>query len=147
MTGCLVSLSDRADRPPRVLSNGEVIDIGGKRIRYIDTPHVPHGRDARVIYEENSQPLFCGDLFTHLGNGPAITEHDIVGPAPAAEDIFYDTSQEPSIAPTVRSLADLAPRTLALMHGSSYVGDAVAALLDLAGAYRRLRAAMADVPA
>jgi hypothetical protein len=108
---------------------------------------VPHGRDARVIYEENSQPLFCGDLFTHLGNGPAITEHDIVGPAPAAEDIFYDTSQEPSIAPTVRSLADLAPRTLALMHGSSYVGDAVAALLDLAGAYRRLRAAMADVPA
>ena len=112
-----------------------------------DTPHVPNGRDARVIYEENSQPLFCGNLFTHLGNGPAITEHDIVGPAPAAEDIFYDTSQEPSIAPTVRSLADLAPRTLALMHGSSYVGDAVAALLDLAGAYRRLRAAMADVPA
>ena len=101
-----------------------------------------------VIYEETSRTLFCGDLFTHLGNGPAITESDIVGPALAAEDIFYDTSLGPSIAPTVRRLADLAPRTLALMHGSSFAGDTVAALNDLATAYdRRLRAAMAEMPA
>lgn len=148
MTGCLVSLNDMADRPPRVLSNGEVIDIGGRRIRYIDTPHVPHGWDAGVIYEETSRTLFCGDLFTHVGNGPAMTESDIVGPALAAEDIFYDTSLGPSIAPTVRKLADLAPRTLALMHGSSFAGDAAAALRDLASAYdKRLRAAMAEMPA
>jgi flavorubredoxin len=148
MTGCMVSLNDMADRPPRVLANGEVIDIGGKRIRYIDTPHVPHGWDAGVIYEETTRTLFCGDLFTHLGNGPAITESDIVGPALAAEDIFYDTSLGPSIAPTVRRLADLAPRTLALMHGSSYAGDTVAALHELASAYdKRLRAAMAEMPA
>jgi flavorubredoxin len=135
-----------ADRLPRVLANGEVIDLGGKRIRYIDTPHVPHGWDAGVIYEENSKTLFCGDLFTHLGNGPALTESDIVGPALAAEDIFYDTSLGPSIAPMVRRLADLAPRTLVLMHGSSYVGDTAAALHDLASAYdKRLRAAMAEM--
>jgi flavorubredoxin len=148
MTGCMVSLNDMADRPPRVLSNGEVIDIGGKRIRYIDTPHVPHGWDAGVIYEETTRTLFCGDLFTHLGNGPALTESDIVGPALAAEDIFYDTSLGPSIAPTVRRLADLAPCTLALMHGSSFAGATAAALRDLAGAYdRRIRAAMAELPA
>ncbi len=112
------------------------------------TPHVPHGWDAGVIYEETTRTLFCGDLFTHLGNGPGITERDIVGPALAAEDIFYDTSLGPSIAPTVRRLAGLAPRTLALMHGSSYVGDTVTALHELAGAYdRRLRAAMAEMPA
>jgi flavorubredoxin len=147
-TGCLVSLNDMADRAPRILANSEVIDIGGKRIRYIDTPHVPHGWDAGVIYEETSQTLFCGDLFTHLGNGPALTESDIVEPALAAEDIFYDTSLGPSIAPTVRRLADLTPRTLALMHGSSFNGDAVTALHDLASAYdKRLRAAMPEVSA
>lgn len=146
MTGCMVSLNDMADRPPQVLSNGEVIDIGGKLIRYIDTPHVPHGWDAGVIYEETTRTLFCGDLFTHLGDGPAVTESDIVGPALAAEDIFYDTSLGPSIAPTVRRLADLVPRTLALMHGSSFMGDTASALNDLASAYdRRLRAAMAEV--
>ena len=69
-TGCMVSLDDMADRPPRVLQDGEVIDLGGKRVRYLDTPHVPHGWDAGVIYEETTGTLFCGDLFTQLGDGP-----------------------------------------------------------------------------
>lgn len=77
--GCMVSLNDLADRTPRSLGDGEVIDLGGKHVRHIDTPHVPHGWDARVLYEETTGTLFCGDLFTHLGNGPAVTATDIVG--------------------------------------------------------------------
>jgi flavorubredoxin len=43
-TGCLVSLNDFADHAPRVLGDGEVIDLGGgKRVRFIDTPHTPCG--------------------------------------------------------------------------------------------------------
>src|SRR6478736_2705427 len=53
-TGCMVSLNDMAYRAPRILDNGEVIDIGGKRLRYIDTPHTPHGWDAGVVYEETT---------------------------------------------------------------------------------------------
>jgi flavorubredoxin len=87
-TGCLVSLNDMADRTPQVLYDGEVIDLGkGKRVRYIDTPHIPHGWDAGVLYEETSRTLLCGDLFAQLGDGPALTESDVVGPAIAAEDI------------------------------------------------------------
>src|SRR5262249_21646736 len=41
-TGCMVSLNDLPARPPRALADGEVIDLGGKRVRHIDTPHVPH---------------------------------------------------------------------------------------------------------
>src|SRR5258705_1900876 len=66
MVGCRVSVSDMADREPRVLSDGEVIDIGGKRFRYIDTPHVPHGWDAGVMFEETTGTLLCGDLFTRV---------------------------------------------------------------------------------
>ena len=54
-------------------------DIGGKRIRYIDTPHVPHGWDAGVIFDETTGTLFCGDLFARTGNGPPLTGNDIVG--------------------------------------------------------------------
>ena len=62
VVGCSVSINDMADRPPRVLSNGEVIDIGGKRLRYIDTPHVPHGWDAGkvaaiVLSSEKAEPF------------------------------------------------------------------------------------------
>ena len=55
-TGCMVSLNDLADRPPRVLEDGEIIDLGGgKRVRYIDTPHTPHGWDAGVLFEESTR--------------------------------------------------------------------------------------------
>jgi flavorubredoxin len=79
--GCAVSLDDLCDRAPRKLVDGEVLELGGKRARHIDTPHVPHNWEARVLFEETTQTLFCGDLFTHVGNGPATTEEDIVEPA------------------------------------------------------------------
>src|SRR5687768_259127 len=50
--GCMVSLDDMADRPPRPLADGEVLELGATRVRHIDTPHVPHGWEARVLYEE-----------------------------------------------------------------------------------------------
>jgi flavorubredoxin len=143
-TGCMVSLNDFADRPPRVLGDGEVIDLGGgKRVRFIDTPHTPHGWDAGVLYEESTRTLLCGDLFTQLGDGPALTDGDVVGPAIAGEDLFQYSSLAPGMGATIRSLAKLAPRTLALMHGPSFSGDGAAALRALADSYdRRGRAAM-----
>jgi flavorubredoxin len=142
-TGCMVSLNDMADRTPRVLQDGEVIDLGcGKRVRYVDTPHTPHGWDAGVLYEESTRTLLCGDLFTQLGNGPALTEGDIVGPAIAAEDLFRYSCLNPSMGTTIRALAKLSPRMLALMHGPSFSGDGAAALRTLADDYdRRIQAA------
>jgi flavorubredoxin len=133
--GCMVSLDDLADRPPRPLADGEVLDLGGKRVRHIDTPHVPHGWEARVLYEETTGTLLCGDLFTHLGNGPAVTNDDIVGPAAVAEDVFHATCLAPSTGATLRTLAALHPTTLAVMHGSSFTGDCADALRRLADDY------------
>ena len=142
-TGCLVSLNDMADRAPRILVDGEVIDLGGKRVRYIDTPHVPHGWDAGVMLEEASGTLLCGDLFTQLGDGPALVEGDVVGPAIAAEDLFRYSSLSPGMGTTIRSLARFAPKTLALMHGPTFSGDGAAALRALADDYdQRVRAAV-----
>ena len=137
-TGCLVSLNDMADRAPRVLADGEAIDLGrGKRVRYIDTPHTPHGWDAGVLYEESTGTLLCGDLFTQLGDGPALTQGDVVGPAIAAEDLFRYSALCPAMGATIRGLAALSPRRLALMHGPSFAGDGAAALRALAEEYDR----------
>lgn len=136
-TACDVSLSDLADRPPRLLSDGELIDLGGKRVRYIDTPHTPHGWEAGLIMEETTGTLLCGDLFTQIGNAPALSESDIVGPAAAAEDLFHFSSLHPEMGATIRRLAPLAPTTLALMHGPTFTGDGAAALIALADDYDR----------
>jgi flavorubredoxin len=135
IVGCMVSLNDLCDRPPRALGDGEVIDLGGKRVRHLDTPHVPHGWDARVLFEETTGTLLCGDLFTHIGDGPALTTDDVVEPAMEAEAMFRSTCLAPETTVVMARLADLNPRTLALMHGSSFSGDGAKALHDLAAAY------------
>jgi flavorubredoxin len=136
--GTLISGTDQASRPPRPpLADGEVLDLGGKRLRWIDTPHVPHGWDAGLFFEETTATLLCGDLFTHVGAVPALTENDVVGPAAAAEDIFGATCLTAATGPTIRRLAALAPRTLGIMHGASFAGDGAAALEALADDYDR----------
>jgi flavorubredoxin len=140
--GCMVSVNDLADRAPAPIEPDGTKDLGGKFLRNIDTPHVPHGWDAHVIYEETTGTLLCGDLFTHLGDGPALTSNDILDAAAQAEDVFGATCLTPHTAPTIRRLAELEPTTLAIMHGASYNGDASKALLALADDYdRRLQAA------
>ena len=135
--GCMVSIDDLADRAPEPIADGDVKDLGGKRIRSIDTPHVPHGWDAHVLYEETTGTLFCGDLLSQIGDGPALTANDIIDAAAQTEDMFGSTCLTPSTAPTIRRLAGFEPKTLAIMHGSSYNGDGAKALLALADDYER----------
>jgi flavorubredoxin len=133
VVGCRVSIDDMADRAPRALSGGDILDLGGRRIRFIDTPHVPHGWDAGVIFEEETATLFCGDLFAHGGDCPALTQSDIVEPSTAILNSAFSVG--PTTAPIIRGLAKFEPRLLAVMHGSSYSGDTSAAINGLAAHY------------
>ena len=143
-TACMVSLNDLADRPPRILADGETLDLGGKRVRWIDTPHVPHAWESGLMYEETTGTLFCGDLFTAAGDGPALTREPIVEAAARTEDMFRASSLTPQLGPTIRRLAALRPRRLAVMHGSCFEGDAAGQLLKLADYYEgALKAAQA----
>ena len=109
----------RRDRSP----TARCIDIGGKRLRHLDTPHVPHGWEAQVLFEETTGTLLCGDLFTQLGD-PAAADHATTSSSRRwpAEDVFRATCLAPEHRPDDAALADLEPTTLALMHGPSYTG-------------------------
>jgi flavorubredoxin len=137
--GCDISLDDLCDRAPRRLAEGEVIDLGGKRLRQISTPHVPHGWEAQVLFEETTATLLCSDLFTHVGRCAPLTTDDVVEPAVLAEGMFRATALAPHTGAVLRALGDLEPRTLAIMHGSSFAGDGRAALHELAARYDAMR--------
>jgi flavorubredoxin len=144
--GCMVSLGDLCDRPPVVADPEAPQDLGGHVLRTLPTPHVPHGWEAQVLFDETTRTLFCGDLFTRVGEAPALVhDADIIQPALDAEDLFGATALTPDTAPTLRRLAELEPRTLALMHGPAYAGDCRQALLDLADAYESRVAAAFDL--
>jgi flavorubredoxin len=139
-TACFVSLNDLADRPPHMIGP-EPLEIGRHRLRFMETPHVPHNWESGLWHEETTNTLLAGDLFTHTGDPEALTDREIVGPAMAAEDVFHATSMSANLESTILSLADLEPTTLALMHGSSFHGDGGAQLRSLAAAYSEYRTA------
>lgn len=141
--GCMVSVDDLADRAPHGLADGDVLDLGGKRLRYIATPHVPHGWESGLFHEETTSTLLCGDLFTQLGDGPAVSHDSPMDATVAAEDGFGYSSLAPNTVPTIRSLAEFEPTTLALMHGPAYAGDGGAWLSELADSYADRMSALA----
>ena len=120
-----------------------MLDLGGRRARFLATPHVPHGWDAGLILEEETGTLLCSDLLGQVGDGPALATGDIVGPALEAEAMFRSMSVTPETIVTLDRLAGLAPKTLATMHGSSLSGDCAGALQAFAGGLAKQRLAVA----
>ncbi len=135
--GCNTWLNENAIRPPRPLANNEVLDLGGKRVRHLDTPHVPHSWDAGLIFEETTRTLFCSDLLFQFGDTPPMAKDDILAPAIVAEERFHATPITAEAPKVVRQLAALEPKTIAIMHGASISGEVLPVLEGLADYYNR----------
>ncbi len=142
LVGALVSVNDFAIRPARALSRDDLLSTGQYRFRFLPTPHVPHGWDAGVLFEESERTLFCSDLFHQWGHREATTDKSIIE---RCKDALLESESGPfaNYVPythhtgrVLESLAEREPKTLATMHGSSYYGDGAQALRDLAGVMR-----------
>lgn len=128
----MVSIGDLADRPPRVLADGERLPIGRHIIQWHDAPHLPHGWECGFLSETTTRTLLCGDLFTQFGEQhPAITEGDILGPSEAARIGMDYYAHSPDTGRLLEKLAATAPTTLACMHGPAWRGDGAALLQSL----------------
>lgn len=125
--GCAVSIRDLADRPPHAVTDGDALDLGGRRVRFVATPHVPHNWEAQVLYEETTRTLLCGDLFTQAGRSRAIDD-DVVTAALETQATLASAAPGPAVPAVLHRLTELAPETLATMHGASFVGDGASAL-------------------
>ena len=135
MVAAMVSIEDMADRPPRALADGEVLDLGKHSMRWIDTPHLPHAWDCGLMIEERTATLLCGDLFTQGGSKlPPTTESDILGPSEAFRHKMDYFSQTKNARVMLEKLASKSPTTLACMHGSAWRGDGGTLLRALADA-------------
>lgn len=137
--GALVNMSDFAIRPALAMKTGEFLQTGKRKYRFIQTPHLPHGWDAGVMFEETDKTLLCSDLFHQNGDLVALTDKDILE-AHKSAILYYESGPLMDYAPynhktkkILYELAALQPRTLATMHGSSYFGDCAQALKDLDG--------------
>jgi flavorubredoxin len=133
-----VSVRDVADRAPRSLADGETVNLGRRSVRWLYTPHLPHGWECGYLFEQATATLLCGDLFTQSGHEHVpITSSDILVPSEdmrAGMDYF---AHSPSSRALLEKLAALEPRTLACMHGASWQGNGSAMLRGLADSLER----------
>jgi flavorubredoxin len=142
--GKVVSVDDFALRPARGMGPDDVLTTGRYRFRFYPTPHLPHGWDAGLLFEETQQTLFCSDLLHQFGAVTPLTSADLIAPALAAMRQMQQSPLASYMPYTAQSqgllagLAALQPRTLATMHGSSYSGEGGQLLNDLAGAMQEV---------
>jgi len=130
--GLMTSLNDHADRPGRGLSDGQLFSTGRKTWQWIDTPHVPHGWDCGVLFDQTTSTLLCGDLFTQAGaETPAVTESEILTASEGMRGMLDYYAHATSTAAILERLAGLQPSMLACQHGSAYRGDGAALLREL----------------
>ncbi|MFO0744682.1 MAG: MBL fold metallo-hydrolase [Myxococcota bacterium] len=140
----MVSIDDLADRPARAMGDGERATLGRRTVEWLDTPHLPHGWEAGLMFDHTTRTLFCGDLFTQPGAVHApLVDGDILGPSEAFRAAMDYFAHAPQTAALIERVAALQPKTLACMHGSAWQGDGAALLRGLARELERSGAARA----
>ena len=142
--GAIINMSDFAVRPSKAMRHNEVFSTGKYSYRFIRTPHLPHGWDAGVMFEQTNQTLLCSDLFHQNGDVTPLTDIDILEghkksmleleKSPLMDYVPYNHNTKRLL----KELAALNPKTLATMHGSSFYGDCSKALLELDGVMKEL---------
>src|SRR3984893_15041837 len=135
--GAIVNMSDFALRPALAMKTNETLQTGRRKYRFIETPHLPHGWDAGVMFEETDKTLLCSDLFHQNGDLIALTDKDLLE-GHKSSMLFYEAGPLMDYTPynhktkaILYELAALQPQTLATMHGSSFFGDCSKALIEL----------------
>jgi flavorubredoxin len=136
--GVLISVNDYASRAARGLADGEEFSIGSRRMKWLYTPHVPHGWDCGILFDQSTQTLLCGDLFTQPGaDMPPVTESEILTASETMRGMMDYYAHSKSTAVTFERLAALQPEMLACQHGSAYRGDGAALLRELGATIQR----------
>ena len=129
----MVSIADLADRPPKSMSDGEVLSLGTHQLKWFDAPHMPHGWESGYFMEDSTRTLLCGDILSQPGVGSeALTESDILGPCEAFRKKLDYYSHAKNGSAILLRLAETNPTTLACMHGSAWSGDGAGLLRTLA---------------
>jgi flavorubredoxin len=152
--GAMINIADFSNRPPRALKPDDILDTGRRRFRFVPTPHLPHGWDAGVLFDEVDGVMLCSDLVHQLGDVEPVTTADIVGRYRSAFETYQHSPVLMDYVPYTENtkhqlarLAALQPRVLAAMHGSTFIGDGAAALVASGEVIRQVTGVSAAVGA
>jgi flavorubredoxin len=105
--------------PVKGMRNGDVLDLGQHRLRFMETPHVHHW-DAMMAFEETTQSLFPADLFIQPGDQPPVVTEDL---ALQMLDLYRAVgifAHETPVRQVVDRAERMNPAWIHPMHGGSF---------------------------
>jgi flavorubredoxin len=133
--GVMTSLHDYAARPARGFRDGDEFSLGGRRMQWLSTPHVPHGWDCGILFDLSTRTLLCGDLFTQPGDDmPPVTESEVLTSSEKMRTMMDYYAHASNSTAVLERLAGFEPATLACQHGSAFRGAGASLLRQLAKA-------------
>ncbi|MGH2833662.1 MAG: hypothetical protein ACRDK2_12885, partial [Solirubrobacteraceae bacterium] len=119
--------------------DGDVIDLGRHKLRFLETPHVHHW-DSMMLFDQTTKSLFPSDLFIQPGEQPPVVTQNL-GPEMCAyyRDIGIFAHEQP-VRDLLKRIERLDPAWVHGMHGGSLaretLGDYTKALHELPFAYQ-----------
>ena len=102
--------------------DGEVIDLGRHKLRFLETPHVHHW-DSMMLWEEKTRSLFPADLFIQPGDQPPVIRENL---SSAMCELYRHAgifAHEDPVRRVVDRVQQLQPEWVHAMHGGTLTGQ------------------------
>jgi flavorubredoxin len=104
--------------------DGEVIDLGKHKLRFLETPHVHHW-DSMMLFDETTRSVFPSDLFIQLGDQPPVVSEDLgVEMCGFYREVGIFAHEEP-VRRVVDRIEQLDPDWIHGMHGGSLARETI----------------------
>lgn len=104
--------------------DGELLDLGRHKLRFLETPHVHHW-DSMMLFEETTRSLFPADLYIQPGPQPPVVEENLGAEMCAVYRQSGIFAHEAPVRRVVDRLEGLEPSWVHAMHGGSLTGAAL----------------------
>jgi flavorubredoxin len=105
--------------------DGDVVDLGKHKLRFLETPHVHHW-DSMMLFDETTRSVFPSDLFIQPGDQPPVVTEDLGSEMCG----FYRESgifaHEDPVRDVVDRIERLDPAWIHGMHGGSLARETIA---------------------
>jgi flavorubredoxin len=106
-------------------AEGEMIDLGKHKLRFLETPHVHHW-DSMMLFDETTRSLFPSDLFIQPGDQPPVVNENLGSMMCEYYRQIGIFAHEQPVRDVVDRIEALNPNWIHGMHGGSLPREAIA---------------------
>jgi flavorubredoxin len=115
--------------PVKGMRDGDVLELGKKRLRFMETPHVHHW-DSMMVVEETENVLFPADLFIQPGDQLPLVKEDLGKEMCAMYREVGIFGSASAVLWVVNRLERLGLSRIHPMHGGSLVKEVIGKYME-----------------